>query len=197
MSKSLNEFKLIGNLGQNPEVAFLPNGNAVATISVATSESWKDKQTGQPKEKTQWHRCKAFGKLADIMGQYLKKGSKAYFCGKIEYSEFTDKDGIKRYSTDLIIDDMLMLDGNPNAGQQQGGFQAPQQQAPQQQGGFQQQAPQQQGGFQQQAPQQQGGFQQQAPQQQGGFQQQAPQQQGGFQQQAPAQQSEVAQNRPK
>ena len=167
MSKSLNEFRLIGNLGQNPEGVYLQNGPAVINFSVATTDSWKDKQTGEQKEKTQWHRCKAFGKLAEIMMEYLKKGSKVYLCGKIEYSEFEDKNGGgKRYSTDLIVDDMLMLDSNPNA--QKGGFsnQGQQQQAPAQQGGFapQQQAPAQQGGFapQQQAPAQQGGF---APQQ--------------------------------
>jgi len=162
VSKSLNEFKIIGNLGQNPEGVFLPSGKPVVSISVATTDSWKDKQTGEQKEKTQWHRCKAFGKLAEIIMEYLKKGSKVYLCGSIEYSEFTDKEtGGKRYSTDLIIDDMLMLDSNPNA--QQGGFQN----QGQQQGGFQQQAPQQQGGFKNQN-QQQGGFANQN-QQQGGF----------------------------
>ena len=156
MSKSLNEFKVIGNLGNNPECIYLPNGTPLATISVATTDSWKDKQTGQLKEKTQWHRCKAFGKLAEIIGEYLKKGSKVYLCGKIEYSEFTDKDnGAKRYSTELIIDDMMMLDANPNAGQSGGFSNQGQQQAPAQQGGF---APQQQGGFANQAPAQQGGF---------------------------------------
>ena len=196
----VNKVTILGNLGKDPEVRFMPNGGAVANITVATSDSWKDKQTGEQKEKTEWHRVVMFGKLAEIAGEYLKKGSKVYLEGSLQTRKWTNQQGQDQYTTEIVLQGfngvMQMLDSKPSG--QQGGFQ--QQQAPQQQGGFsqqgQQQAPQQQynkpaqqqGGFQQQqAPQQQGGFQQQqAPQQQGGFQQQqTPQQQGGFQQQAP------------
>jgi len=196
----VNKVTILGNLGKDPEVRFMPNGGAVANITVATSDTWKDKQTGEQKEKTEWHRVVMFGKLAEIAGEYLKKGSKVYLEGSLQTRKWTNQQGQDQYTTEIVLQGfngvMQMLDSKPSG--QQGGFQ--QQQAPQQGGGFQQQAPQQGGGFQQQAPQQQynkpaqqqGGFsqqgqQQQAPQQQGGFsqqgQQQAPQQQGGFQQQ--------------
>jgi len=195
----VNKVTILGNLGKDPEVRFMPNGGAVANITVATSDTWKDKQTGEQKEKTEWHRVVMFGKLAEIAGEYLKKGSKVYLEGSLQTRKWTNQQGQDQYTTEIVLQGfngvMQMLDSKPSG--QQGGFQ--QQQAPQQGGGFQQQAPQQGGGFQQQAPQQQynkpaqqqGGFsqqgqQQQAPQQQGGFsqqgQQQAPQQ-GGFQQQ--------------
>jgi single-strand DNA-binding protein len=201
----VNKVIIVGNLGKDPEVRFMPNGGAVANITVATSDTWKDKQTGEQKEKTEWHRVVMFGKLAEIAGEYLKKGSKVYLEGQLQTRKWTNQQGQDQYTTEIVLQGfngvMQMLDGK--SGGQQGGFQgqqAPQQQGGfqgQQQGGFQQQAPQQQGGFapqnQQAAPQQsynkpaqqQGGFQQQAPQQQGGFQQQ----QGGFQQQAPQQQA--------
>jgi len=195
-SRGVNKVIILGNLGQDPEVRFMPNGSAVANITVATSESWKDKQTGEQKEKTEWHSVSLFGKLAEVAGEYLKKGSKVYLEGQLQTRKWQNQQGQDQYKTEVVIQGfngvMQMLDSRQGGGASQGGFQ---QQAPQQQGGFQQQAPkpaynqappQQQGGFQQQAPQQQqGGFQQQAPQQQqGGFQQQAPQQpQGGFQQQ--------------
>lgn len=199
----VNKVTILGNLGKDPEVRFMPNGGAVANITVATSDTWKDKQTGEQKEKTEWHRVVMFGKLAEIAGEYLKKGSKVYLEGSLQTRKWTNQQGQDQYTTEIVLQGfngvMQMLDSKPSS--QQGGFsqQGQQQQAPQQQGGgFQQQAPQQQynkpaqhqGGFQQQqAPQQQGGFsqqgqQQQAPQQQGGFSQQG-QQQGGFQQQAP------------
>ena len=129
---------------------YLPSGSAVVSISVATDESYNDKNTGQKIEKTEFHRLTAFGKLAEIIGQYLKKGSKAYFEGKLKTNEY-EKDGIKRYSTEIVISDMMMLDGRQDGQQGQGSAQQPQQQ---QQGGF---APQ---GQQQQQPakQQQGGF---------------------------------------
>jgi len=199
-SRGINKVIIVGNLGQDPEVRFMPNGGAVANFTVATSETWKDKQTGEQKEKTEWHRIVIYQRLAEIAGEYLKKGSKVYLEGRLQTRKWQNQQGQDQYTTEIIVNDMQMLDSRGAGGMQQGGGfqqQAPkqqqgggfQQQAPKQQGGFQQQAPQQQGGFQQQAPQQQGGFQQQAPQQQGGFQQQAPQQQGGFGQQAPQQQS--------
>jgi single-strand DNA-binding protein len=192
----VNKVIIVGNLGKDPEVRFMPNGGAVANITVATSDSWKDKQTGEAKEKTEWHRVVMFGKLAEIAGEYLKKGSKVYLEGQLQTRKWTNQQGQDQYTTEIVLQGyngvMQMLDGRgQSGGQQAGGFQ-PQ---AQQQGGYQQQAaPQaQQGGFQQQAApqQQQGGFQQQAaPQaQQGGFQQQAapqqqaynkPPQQGGF-----------------
>ncbi len=189
----VNKVIIVGNLGKDPEVRFMPNGGAVANITVATSDSWKDKQTGEQKEKTEWHRVVMFGKLAEIAGEYLKKGSKVYLEGSLQTRKWTNQQGQDQYTTEIVLQGfngvMQMLDSKP---QGQGGF-APQ--GGQQSGGFsgqgQQQAPQQQAGFQpqQQAQQQnQGSFsgqgQQQAPQQ-GGY--QAPQQQGGFQpqQQAP------------
>ena len=174
----------------------MPNGGAVANITVATSDTWKDKQTGEKKERTEWHRVVMFGKLAEIAGEYLKKGSKVYLEGSLQTRKWTNQQGQDQYTTEIVLQGfngvMQMLDGKPSG--QQSGFQ---QQEQQQSGGFQQQAPQQpssqqqynkpaqqQGGFKQQAPQQQGGY---TSQPQGGFQQQhSPQQQGGFsQQQAP------------
>jgi single-strand DNA-binding protein len=208
----VNKVIILGNLGKDPEVRFMPNGGAVANITVATSESWKDKQTGEQKEKTEWHRVVMFGKLAEIAGEYLKKGSKVYLEGSLQTRKWTNQQGQDQYTTEIVLQGfngvMQMLDGKPsqgqgagfsNQGQQQGGgfSNQGQQQASQQSGFSQQQAPVQQGGFsnpapQQKAPTQQGGFApQQAPAQQGGFapQQQAQAQQGGFApQQAPAQQ---------
>jgi len=196
----VNKVIILGNLGKDPEVRFMPNGGAVANITVATSDTWKDKQTGEQKEKTEWHRVVMFGKLAEIAGEYLKKGSKVYLEGSLQTRKWTNQQGQDQYTTEIVLQGfngvMQMLDSKPSG--QQGGFQ---QQGQQQGGGFQQQAPQQQynkpaqqqGGFQQQqASQPQGGFQPQGQQQGGGFQQQQPpQQQGGFSQQGqqqPAQQ---------
>ncbi len=195
----VNKVIIVGNLGKDPEVRFMPNGGAVANITVATSDTWKDKQTGEQKEKTEWHRVVMFGKLAEIAGEYLKKGSKVYLEGSLQTRKWTNQQGQDQYTTEIVLQGfngvMQMLDGKSSQGQG-GGFAN---QGQQQGGGFQQQAPAQQGGFanqgQQQKPAQQGGFsQQQAPAQQGGFsQQQAPAQQGGFsQQQAPAQQGGFA-----
>ena len=198
----VNKVIIVGNLGKDPEVRFMPNGGAVANITVATSDSWKDKQTGEQKDKTEWHRVVMFGKLAEIAGEYLKKGSKVYLEGSLQTRKWTNQQGQDQYTTEIVLQGfngvMQMLDGKSSQGQGGGFANQGRQQAPAQQGGFaQQQAPAQQGGYsnqgqQQQAPAQQGGFaQQQAPAQQGGFTpQQAPAQQGGFtpQQQAPAQQ---------
>jgi single-strand DNA-binding protein len=116
MGRSVNKVQIIGTLGRDPEMKFLPNGNAVVTVSVATDESYNDKNSGQKVEKTEWHRLTAFGKLAEIVGQYLKKGSKAYFEGKLKTNEY-EKDGIKRYSTEILVNDMMMLDGRQDSGQ--------------------------------------------------------------------------------
>ena len=150
----LNKVQIIGNLGKDPEVRFLPNGGAVANITVATSESWKDKQTGEQKEKTEWHRIVLFGKLAEIAGEYLKKGSKAYFEGQLQTRKWTNNDGQDQYTTEIVLQGftgkMEMLDSKPKAGQQGSGFsqanQANQAHKPQgqQQGGFANQGQQQQ-----------------------------------------------------
>lgn len=106
---SVNIVHIIGNLGNDPEVKYLPNGDAVANFSVATTDSWKDKQ-GQKQEKTQWHRMVCYRKLAEIVGEYTRKGSSVYVEGKIEYSEYTDKEGIKRYSTQIVANAIRLLD---------------------------------------------------------------------------------------
>tara|TARA_R110000868_G_scaffold125265_3_gene331039 strand:+ start:13329 stop:13937 length:609 start_codon:yes stop_codon:yes gene_type:complete len=190
MGRSVNKVQIIGTLGRDPEMKYLPSGSAVVSVSVATDESYMDKNSGQKVEKTEWHRLTAFGKVAEIIGQYLKKGSKAYFEGKLRTNEY-EKDGVKRYSTEIVVNDMMMLDSNPNAGQQpQPGYQqpAPQQGNNQPQGGF---APQQ-SAFNQQ-PQQPAQRPNQQPQgyaqQSGGAPQQrrqAPQQQGNNQAPQPA-----------
>jgi len=112
MSRSVNRVTLIGTLGRDPEVRALANGAMVVSISLATDESYNDKTTGQKVERTEWHRITAFGKLAEICAQYLKKGSKVYFEGKLRTNEY-EKDGIKRYSTEIVANDMVMLDRKP------------------------------------------------------------------------------------
>lgn len=112
---SLNKATLIGNLGKDPETRFLPNGDAVANITIATTETWKDKATGEKKEATEWHRVSFFGKLAEIAGQYLKKGSQVYIEGRIKTRKWQDKDGQDRYTTEINADHMLMLGGKPEA----------------------------------------------------------------------------------
>ena len=112
---SLNKVQLIGRLGQDPEVKFLPNGDAVCNISLATSERWKDKQSGEQKEKTEWHRVVLFGKVAEIAGQYLKKGALAYFEGKLETRKWQDQSGQDRYTTEIRANEMKMLSGKDEA----------------------------------------------------------------------------------
>ena len=142
MARAINKVTLIGTLGRDPEVRYLPNGNAVANISLATDESYNDKQTGQKVEQTEWHRLTVYGRLAEICQQYLKKGSRAYFEGKLRTREW-EKDGIKRYTTEIICNEMMMLDSRQQSdqgGYQQSGAQMAQPQgspAPQQQGGYQ------------------------------------------------------------
>jgi len=119
MARGLNKVMIIGNLGQDPEIRYMPSGDAVANISVATDESYKDKQ-GQKVEKTEWHRVSMFGKLAEIAGQYLRKGSKVYVEGKLETRKWQAQDGSDRYSTDIKAFSMQMLDskGTDSAGAQ-------------------------------------------------------------------------------
>lgn len=109
----INKVIIVGTLGNDPEVKFMPNGNAVANLSVATNEKWKDKNTQQVQERTEWHRIVIFGKLAEIAGQYLKKGSKAYFEGKLQTKKWQDDKGQDRYTTEIVANQMQMLDG-PN-----------------------------------------------------------------------------------
>ena len=109
-SRGVNKVILVGNLGQDPDVRSMPNGNAVTKISVATSESWKDKNTGQQQERTEWHRVVAFARLAEIMGEYLRKGSKVYIEGSLRTNKWQDQNGQDRYSTEVVANDMQMLD---------------------------------------------------------------------------------------
>lgn len=134
-SRGINKVIIVGNLGQNPEVKYMPNGNAVTNISVATSESWKDQQ-GQLQERTEWHRIVMFRKLAEIAGQYLTKGSQVYIEGKLQTRKWQDQNGQDRYTTEIVADNMQMLGGR-QGGQDAGGYQ-PNQGA---QGGAPQQAP--------------------------------------------------------
>lgn len=118
MARGVNKVILIGNLGNDPEVRYLPNGNAVANITLATSDSWKDKQTGQQQERTEWHRVCFFGKVAEIVGEYARKGSKLYVEGRLQTREW-EKDGVKRYTTEVVVDmggQMQLLDGKPADG---------------------------------------------------------------------------------
>lgn len=115
---SVNKVILVGNLGRDPEVRYLPSGDAVVNISIATTDKWKDKQTGEAKETTEWHKVNFFGKLAEIVGQYLKKGSTIYIEGSIHTRKYTDKNGAEKYSTEIKGTSMQML-GGKNEGQSQ------------------------------------------------------------------------------
>ncbi|MEQ9888878.1 single-stranded DNA-binding protein [Pectobacterium zantedeschiae] len=120
-SKGVNKVILVGNLGQDPEVRYMPNGGAVANITLATSESWRDKQTGEQKEKTEWHRVVLFGKLAEVAGEYLRKGAQVYIEGKLATRKWTDQAGVERYTTEIHVNvggTMQMLGGKPDDGQQ-------------------------------------------------------------------------------
>jgi single-strand DNA-binding protein len=110
MSKGINKVIIIGNLGKDPEVKYMPNGNAVTNVTIATSESWKDKNTGEQQEKTEWHRVTFFRRLAEIVGEYLKKGSKVYIEGKLQTRKWQDQSGNDRYTTEIIAHEMQMLD---------------------------------------------------------------------------------------
>lgn len=113
---SVNKVIILGNLGRDPETRYMPSGDAMTTISIATTDSWKDKSSGEKKESTEWHRVTFFGKLAEIAGQYLKKGSSVYVEGSLRTRKYTDKDGVEKYATDIRADSMQMLGGRPGAG---------------------------------------------------------------------------------
>ena len=123
MARGVNKVILVGTCGQDPDVRYLPNGNAVTNLSLATSEQWTDKQSGQKVERTEWHRVSLFGKVAEIAGEYLHKGSQVYIEGKLQTREW-EKDGIKRYTTEIIVDmqgTLQLLGGRPQGDQGQGG----------------------------------------------------------------------------
>ncbi|MDG1462825.1 MAG: single-stranded DNA-binding protein [Gammaproteobacteria bacterium] len=116
MARGLNKVMIIGNLGSDPEIKYMPSGDAAATLNIATTDSWKDKKTGEQVEKTEWHRVVAFGRLAEIMGEYLKKGSKVYVEGGLQTRKWQDKSGNDRYTTEIKVRDMQMLDSRGGSG---------------------------------------------------------------------------------
>ncbi|EDE1984293.1 single-stranded DNA-binding protein [Salmonella enterica subsp. enterica serovar London] len=133
-SKGVNKVILVGNLGQDPEVRYMPNGGAVVNLSLATSDTWTDKQTGDKKERTEWHRVVLYGKLAEIASEYLRKGSQVYIEGALRTRKWTDQSGVEKYTTEVVVSQsgtMQMLGGRNSAGsgQQQGGWGQPQQPA--------------------------------------------------------------------
>lgn len=127
---SVNKVILVGNLGRDPEMRYMPSGDAICNITVATTESWKDKTSGEKKELTEWHRVAFFGRLAEIAGQYLKKGSQVYVEGSLRTRKYTDKDGVEKYATEIRADEMKML------GSRQGAGEAPAREAPSSRGGY-------------------------------------------------------------
>ena len=147
MARGVNKVILIGNVGGDPETRYLPNGNAVTNITLATTDSWKDKQTGQQQDRTEWHRIVFFGKLAEIAGEYLRKGGQCYIEGRLQTREW-EKDGVKRYTTEIVVDmnGTLQLLGGRGGNSEGGGEYAPRQQqsrpAPQQSAPQQRPAPQ-------------------------------------------------------
>ncbi len=132
MARGINKVILVGNLGGDPEMRHTGSGTAITTINIATSESWTDKQSGEKQERTEWHRVKLFGRLAEIAGDYLKKGRQVYIEGSLRTDKYTDKAGVERYSTDVIASEMQMLGGMEGGG---GGGGGGQRERPQSSGG--------------------------------------------------------------
>jgi single-strand DNA-binding protein len=132
MARGVNKVILVGNLGADPETRYTASGSAITTIRIATSEAWKDKQTGEQQERTEWHRVKFFGRLAEIAGEYLKKGRQVYVEGSLRTDKYTDKEGIERYTTDIIANEMQMLGGAGEGGGLRGGEGGGYRQRPQQ-----------------------------------------------------------------
>ena len=130
MARGINKVIIVGNLGADPETRYTGSGTAITSLRIATSEQWTDKQSGERQERTEWHRVKLFGKLAEIAGEYLKKGRQVYIEGSLRTDKYTDKDGVERYSTDIIANEMQMLGGGGEGGGSGGG------------GGFQRERPQ-------------------------------------------------------
>ncbi|MEM6819438.1 MAG: single-stranded DNA-binding protein [Pseudomonadota bacterium] len=133
MARGINKVILVGNLGQDPETRYMPSGGAVTNLRIATSESWKDKQTGEQQERTEWHSIAMFGRLAEISAEYLRKGSQVYIEGKLRTRKWQDKNGNDRYTTEVIADEMQMLGSRGGAGAPMSGGQQRQQQQPAQQ----------------------------------------------------------------
>ena len=127
-SRGINKVILVGNLGNDPEIRYSQGGAAITNVSIATSEAWKDKQTGQPQERTEWHRVVFFNRLAEIAGEYLRKGSKVYVEGSLRTRKWQDKEGQDRYSTEIVASEMQMLDSR--GGSQDGGYQADEDRSP-------------------------------------------------------------------
>jgi single-strand DNA-binding protein len=127
---SINKVILVGNLGQDPEVKYMPSGGAVTTISIATTDSWKDKATGEKKENTEWHRVVFFNRLAEIVGEYLRKGSQVYVEGNLRTRKWQDQNGVDKYTTEIVAREMQMLGGKSGGSSD---FNAPKQSAPKQQ----------------------------------------------------------------
>ena len=123
-SRGVNKVILIGNLGRDPETRYMPSGGAVTNCTIATSETWKDKATGQPQERTEWHRVVFFNRLAEIAGEYLKKGSKVYIEGSLRTRKWQGQDGQDRYTTEIVASEMQMLDSRGGSGGM-GGFEEP------------------------------------------------------------------------
>lgn len=111
MARGINKVILVGNLGADPEVRYMPSGGAVTNVTIATSESWKDKQTGEQQDRTEWHRVVFFNRLAEIAGEYLRKGSKVYVEGSLRTRKWQDQAGVERYTTEIVAGEMQMLDG--------------------------------------------------------------------------------------
>lgn len=134
-SRGINKVILVGNVGQDPETRYMPNGGAVTNLSLATSETWKDKNTGEQQERTEWHRVVFYQRLAEIVAEYVKKGSKLYVEGRLQTRSW-EQDGVKRYSTEIIANDMQMLDSRSGGGDGGGSWQGGgQNQAPRNSGG--------------------------------------------------------------
>ncbi|HET6511054.1 MAG TPA: single-stranded DNA-binding protein [Candidatus Kapabacteria bacterium] len=121
MAKSLNKAQLIGNAGKDAEVRYTGTGKPVASFSVATTDSWKDKASGQLQERTEWHNIVAWDRLAEICGEYVKKGTRVYIEGRIQNRSYDDKDGNKRYISEIVASDMMLLSGRPDGGNNSGG----------------------------------------------------------------------------
>ena len=127
MARGVNKVILIGNLGKDPETRYMPSGSAVTNLTLATSESWKDKQTGENQERTEWHKVAMFGKLAEIAAEYLRKGSQVYVEGKLRTRKWQDKEGKDRWTTEIVADEMNMLGGSGGASRRTPARRAPRQ----------------------------------------------------------------------
>lgn len=125
MARGVNKVILVGNLGQDPDTRYMPSGSAVTNLRIATSESWKDKQTGEQNERTEWHSVAMFGRLAEIAAEYLRKGSQVYIEGKLRTRKWQDKQGNDRYTTEIVADEMQMLGARAGGGAPMGGDSGP------------------------------------------------------------------------